>query len=323
MTIAAGCGDDGGSGEDTGTDASSTTDAPSTTEMPTTTAPATTTATTTTDATTTTTDATTTESSSSTGPGTSSGEDSSSGEPLADASIRMFHAAIQSDGNPDAGFGAGAAIELDLDVYVDGELVLEALALTDASARLDFTSGDHEVNINAAATDDELFAGTASFGEGESTVVVYNAAADFAGKTVELALFAVDETAIEADAGQAAFVAVHLDGNAQAQGFQAYDDVHDADGVAPLGDGYAFEDAAGSGVYGVSNPLKAYLGTAEPYEGGFDCDTPGVAADVSHILVWGTNSVAPPGTLGFSTNAFVLAPDSVGAQPAINCVPQE
>lgn len=321
-TIIAACGDDSGSaGEEAGTEASSTTSTSGATDAASTTS--TTAVATATDSPTTTEGSTTLEASTSTGSDTSGAVDSSSGEPVVSASIRVFHAAIQSDGNPDAGFGAGSAIDLDLDVYVDGELALEDLALTDASARIDVTSGTHEISLNAAETDDELFTGTASFAEGESTVIVYNAAADFTARAVELELFTVDEASIEAAAGEAAFVAVHLDGNGRDAVFRTYDNVHDAADVVQLGDAYAYGAPGGSGVYGAANLLKTYLGVAEPYAGGFDCDTPAVTADASHILVWGTNSVAPPGTLGFSTNAFVLAADSVGAQPAINCVPQQ
>lgn len=253
VVLAAGCGDDSGDGGATGDDASSTTEDPSTTEAGSTTEPSSTTDPGTTDGT------TTTAGSSSTGPGSSSSDDSSSGEPVADASIRLFHAAIQSDGNPNAGFGAGAAIELDLDVYIDGTLELEGLALTDASVRLPVTSGDHEFIVQASDTDEELFTGSVSILEGESTLVVYNAAADFTAETVELALFAVDESQIEAPAAEAGFLAVHLDGNAQAQVFRAYSDLNDAEGVVALGEEYGYQDADGSGVYGVSDVAKAYL----------------------------------------------------------------
>lgn len=316
VVLAAGCGDDSGDAGATGDDAS-TTDDPSTTEAGSTTEPSSTTDPGTTDGT------STTAGSSSTGPGSSSSDDSSSGGSVADASIRLFHAAIQSDGNPDAGFGAGAAIELDLDVYIDGTLELEGLALTDASVRLPITSGEHEFIVQASDTDEELFTGSVSILEGESTLVVYNAAADFTAETVELALFAVDESQIEAPAAEAGFLALHLDGNAQAQVFRAYSDLNGAEDVAALGEEYGYEDADGSGVYGVSDVAKAFLDSdAGTYDGGFDCDTPGLSADSPYILVWGTNSVAPPGTKGFSTNAFVLANDSAGPQPAINCIPQ-
>ncbi len=251
---------------------------------------------------------------------TSEDGDTSTGATADDASVRIFHVAIQSDGDPNAGFGAGAAFELDVDVYVDGALALESLALAEASERLSLTSGDHDISVRAAGEDDDLLSATATVVPGDSTLIVYSTSADFVAD-LELALFSVDESTISAQPDEAAFLAVHVDGNAQGQTFVAYSAAFTDDGAEALGDAYGYETV--SGAYGVTDVAASYLDSdAGDYDGGFNCATPGVALGEPYLLVWGTNTVAAPGTLDFSTNAFVLASDTAGPQQAIGCIPQ-
>ena len=253
---------------------------------------------------------------------TDGADEGSTGDSAGNASVRVFHAAIRSE-NADAGFGAGTALELDVDVYVDDVLSVETLSLGEASERLEIESGEHAVSIRAAGTEDELFAATATIGAGDSTIVAYNAAADFIGDEVELAIMAIDESALVPDGEGAAFYAVHLDGNSNADDFIAYSGPSSDDAAVQLGNVLTYEDAAGTGVYTVSDLETAYLDAdAGDYDGGFACATPDVSAGEGHLLIWGTNSVALPGTTDGSSNAFVLGPDSVGALSPIVCLPQ-
>lgn len=250
--------------------------------------------------------------------------DASTGD--GEASIRVFHAAIRSDGNPDTGFGAGTAIELNVDVVIDGAETptVSGLSGGEASARFSLSPGAHTVSILAAGTNTELFSGDVTVADGDvTTIIAYNAAADSTSETLAISVFVADENAIAGADDNAAFLAVHVDGNSQADLFRAYSAVSGTAGVEALGTEYAFEAPAGSGVYTVTDFTNSYLDPdAGEYDGGFSCATPDVVAGGAYILVWGTSRVALPGTTAGSSNAYVLSTSSTGPQTPIPCVPQ-
>ena len=249
--------------------------------------------------------------------------DTTSGE--AEAAVRVFHAAVVSDGNPDQGFGAGEAIALDVNIDVDGTQVVEGLALYALTSRLTVPAGEHQITVSDAEGN-VLFDESITLPEGDSTVIAYNAAADFTG-AAELALYPpIEEAGIVGEAGEAGVLAVHLDGNSQADPFLAYTAPFDGDNPEPLGAEFTYQ--ADSGVYSTSDFGFTHLdpdGGAD-YVFGFTCDTPGSAADGAYILVWGTNSVAPPGSPAgsFSANAFTLTADTAEGAPltSIGCAQQ-
>ena len=252
-------------------------------------------------------------------------EDTSTGDATPEAAVRVFHAAVVSDGNPDQGFGAGEAIALDVNIDVDGTQVVEGLALYALTPRLTVPAGEHQITVSDAEGN-VLFDESITLPEGDSTVIAYNAAADFTG-AAELALYPpIEEAGIVGEAGEAGVLAVHLDGNSQADPFLAYTAPFDGDNPEPLGAEFTYQ--ADSGVYSTSDFGFTHLdpdGGAD-YVFGFTCDTPGSAADGAYILVWGTNSVAPPGSPAgsFSANAFTLTADTAEGAPltSIGCAQQ-
>lgn len=289
--VSTGCGDDGNSNESSegGAESSATTgDGPSTTGD---------------------------------GPSTTADGSSTAG---AMAEVRIFHAAIVSDGNEEQGGGAGEAIALSVNIDVDGSQVAEGLQLYALTPRLPVSAGAHQVTVSDA-DGNVLYDESVTIPEGDSTVIAYNAAADFTA--AELDLYPpIEEASIVGEAGEAGVLAVHLDGNSQGDAFLAYSGPFDSESPEALGADFNYRED--SGVYSTSDFGFTHLdpdGGAD-YVFGFTCDTPGSAADGAYILVWGTNSVAPPGSQpgSFAANAFTLTADAADGTPltSIGCAPQ-
>lgn len=266
-----------------------------------------------------------TESSSTTADGSSTEDPTEDPTDGAMAEVRIFHAAIVSDGNQEQGGGAGEAIALSVNIDVDGAQVVEGLQLYALTPRLPVSAGAHQVTVSDA-DGNVLYDESVTIPEGDSTVIAYNAAADFTADA-ELDLYPpIEEASIVGEAGEAGVLAVHLDGNSQGDAFLAYTGPFDSESPEALGAEFNYRED--SGVYSTSDFGFTHLdpdGGAD-YVFGFTCDTPGSAADGAYILVWGTNSVAPPGSPSgsFAANAFTLTADTADGAPltSIGCAPQ-